>query len=233
MRASLPKAILFVVLSLCDLALTWWLLERSGRAISEGNPVALWWLSRYGWLGLAGFKTAVVFVVVLSTGIIARQRPRAACHLLTFACAVLAAVVIHGAVLGQTAPTPCDLSAEVNRDLEDMNVQTQRLAADARVYNEFLENMVDRVAAGELTLAQAIERLMQWDKNRHPRWQQAVMSIFRSQSMEEALARQVLSFVKASGVASSVEYNLRLECEALFGGNEAHDRPGDGPGNVT
>jgi hypothetical protein len=210
-----------MVLSLCDLALTWWLLERSGRAVAEGNPVADWWLSRYGWFGLACFKAALVFIVVLLTGIIARQRPRAAGKVLAFACAVLTAVVIHGAVLGQTAPTSAESSEDINRGLEDMNVHTRRVTAGTKPYSEFLERMVDRLAGGESTLAEAVERLMTWDRNRDPVRQRTLMSVFGGRSMEEALARQMLSFVEELGVVPSIEYRLRLELEALFGGNQA------------
>jgi hypothetical protein len=216
-RLSSPTAVLFMVLSVCDLALTWWLLERSGRAVFEGNPVANWWLSRHGWFGLAGFKAAVVFMVVLLTGIIARQRPRAAGNVLAFACAALTAVVIHGAVLGQTAPAACELPQDINRGLEEINVQTRRVAAGTKAYTEFLDRMVERVAAGESTLAEAVQRLMKWERNRDPGRQRTLMSVFRGRSMEEALARQMLSFVEELGALASVEYRLRLEYEALFG----------------
>ena len=214
-----------MVLSLCDLALTWWLLERSGRSVSEGNPVADWWLSRYGWFGLAGFKAGVVFIVVLLTGIIARQRPRAAGNLLAFACTVLTAVVVHGTVLGQTAPASCELPEDINRGLEEMNVQTRRVAQGTKGYTEFLDRMVGQVAGGELTLAEALQRLMKWDRNRDPGRQRTLRSVFRGRSMEEALARQMLSFIEELGVVPSVEYRLRLEYEALFGADPTAQQP--------
>src|SRR5262249_41553021 len=50
------KLLLFLLLSLTDLWLTWFLVQRSDGAVYEGNPVAAWWLSRYGLPGLALFK---------------------------------------------------------------------------------------------------------------------------------------------------------------------------------
>ena len=50
------KQLLFILLSLVDLALTWWLLAHSYGQVYEANPVARWWLMRYGAAGLAGFK---------------------------------------------------------------------------------------------------------------------------------------------------------------------------------
>ena len=43
-------------------------------------------------------------------------------------------------------------------------------------------------------------------------------------SMEEALARQMLSFIEELGVVPSVEYRLRLEYEALFGADPTIDQ---------
>src|SRR5262245_13138082 len=102
------KQVLFVLLSLADLALTCWLLDRSGGAVYEANPVAGWWLARHGWAGLACFKALVVVVVLGLTLAIARSRPVAAGRVLGLGCAVSAFVVLHGASMSRA----CFLSPE-------------------------------------------------------------------------------------------------------------------------
>jgi hypothetical protein len=217
-RLSAPTILLFVALSVCDLIMTWWLLERSGRCITEANPIAEWWLSRFGWIGLAGFKAAIISIVVLLAGAIARQRPRAAANVLVFACAVLTVVVIHSAVLAQSAPTPGERSAEINRELEEINVRTRRLTAGVQDYTDFVKRLVGRVSTGELTLAEAIERLMKWEKNRDPAWQRVLMSVYPGRTMQQALARQMLDFVRDAGAAPATRYRLQREFETLFSG---------------
>jgi hypothetical protein len=95
--------LLFVLLSGADLALTWWLLGGSGGEVYEANPVANWWLARAGWAGLAGFKAALVLLVLGLAAVIGRHRPRAADGVLCFACAAVAAVVLYSATLCPTA----------------------------------------------------------------------------------------------------------------------------------
>src|SRR5262245_36528876 len=93
------KQLLFILLSLADLALTGWLLGRPGAEVYEANPVARWWLAHYGWPGFAGFKAAVVGLVIALSAVIARSRPRAAGRVLGLGCAGLAAVVLYSAAL--------------------------------------------------------------------------------------------------------------------------------------
>src|SRR5215471_14829004 len=69
------KLLLFALLSLADLSLTWWLLTLPDSPIHEGNPVAEWCLAQFGWIGLAGFKTAVVVLVAGLAVVISRRRP--------------------------------------------------------------------------------------------------------------------------------------------------------------
>lgn len=58
----------------------------------EANPLANWWLSRHGWLGMASFKAAVVLAVVGLTAVLARSRPR-------MAGSVLGLVVLYSLAL--------------------------------------------------------------------------------------------------------------------------------------
>src|SRR5262249_38923004 len=96
------KQFLFVLLSVADLALTWWLLAHSRGQVYEANPVARWWLQQQGWLGLALFKVGVVFLVVGLVVVIARSQPRTAGCVLGLGCVVLALVVLHSTALCRT-----------------------------------------------------------------------------------------------------------------------------------
>ena len=89
LRQRIPqsvKQLLFVVLSLADLALTWWLFTSSNGQVDEANPLARWWLAQFGWLGLAAFKAGVVVLVVGLAGLIGRSRPRTAGRVLDLGC---------------------------------------------------------------------------------------------------------------------------------------------------
>src|SRR5205823_2460235 len=58
-HASLP---LFLILSVADLLLTWFLVGSGNGPVYEANPAAAWALSRFGWAGLAAVKVASVLV---------------------------------------------------------------------------------------------------------------------------------------------------------------------------
>ena len=103
------QLLLYAGLSLVDLALTYRLLERGGGHIYESNPLANAWLSAYGWTGLAAFKLACMALVISVATLLLVRRPRAADHLLLFACTAVALVVLYSCSLvgffGQGFPT--------------------------------------------------------------------------------------------------------------------------------
>jgi hypothetical protein len=96
------KQSLFTLLSLADLALTWWLLEQSDGQVYEANPVARWWLAQGGWWALACFKAAIVLLVLGLATVIHRSRPALADRVLYFACAIMVAVVLYSTTLCRT-----------------------------------------------------------------------------------------------------------------------------------
>jgi hypothetical protein len=117
------KQLLFLLLSLADLALTYWLLRQSDRQIYEANPVARWWLVQYGAAGLACFKGAVALAVLILVAFIARHRPRAAGRILVFACLSLVLVVVYSATL---CPAACREMSATKRDQEVRNLIRRR-----------------------------------------------------------------------------------------------------------
>ena len=213
---SSPRLLLFVLLSLSDLALTWWLLCHSGRVVYEANPVADWWLSRFGWIGLAGFKASMTFVVILLTRIVGQQRPRAAGHVLTFACAVLAVVVLHSAAVGQTAQTFQELTAECNQMLDGYNRYARQSSLNSIAYVALLDSVCDDLVAGKCTLAQAVAQLRSAQRYQDLGQQRLLSSLFPGRSLEESLALHVIDLLKKYGLGGSQIRGLQEQYLAQF-----------------
>ena len=82
----------FVLISLLDLFMTFLLLYFSNRGmmrnvVVESNPVARYFISGWGTMGLVWFKIGMVTLIVLATQAIASRRP------------VVAQLVLNGATL--------------------------------------------------------------------------------------------------------------------------------------
>src|SRR5262249_28849632 len=100
-RLHYRKLIVFGILSVLDLLLTWRLVQASGGQIYESNPVASAWLSEYGWQGLIVFKASLVVLIGLVVVLISIHRPDYGGRILIFACSVTAAVVLYSFYLSQ------------------------------------------------------------------------------------------------------------------------------------
>jgi hypothetical protein len=84
----------YALLSATDWLFTFALLRAHPGAI-EANPLAAACLDRYGWTGLALFKTGGVLVFVGAVFLLARRRPVVAATLTAGGCAVLLAVTVY------------------------------------------------------------------------------------------------------------------------------------------
>src|SRR5438105_1085430 len=62
-RLPVGGLFLFMLLSMADLSLTWFLLTGSNGKIYESNPIAAAWLATYGWAGLVLYKVLGLFLV--------------------------------------------------------------------------------------------------------------------------------------------------------------------------
>jgi len=157
------KQLLFALLSAADFGLTWWLLSGAEGHAYEANPVAGWWLARFGWLGLACFKAAVVALVLALATLITRYRPRAAGRVLKLGCCCLAAVVLYSAALGGSAlwgagAEDADFAA-IKADLDVHN--RQRAAANRRrePFRTLVRQLREDLLAGRCSLREAADRL--------------------------------------------------------------------------
>jgi hypothetical protein len=209
--------LLFALLSGADLGLTCWLLGHSGGSVYEANPVAGWCLARHGWGGLAGFKGAVVLVVLGLTALIFRRRPRAAGRLLGFGCAGLALVVLYSAALCRTARTTARTSAQINQEYEHtINREARR---EFRLHLDFqavMRGACEDLLAGRSTLREAQGRVAATDRAKDPRWLRALAVHHPGRSPGELIAACIIQYAvteQAGKPRAAWRLALRLERE--------------------
>ena len=94
----------FVLISLLDLFMTFLLLYFSNRGmmrnvVVESNPVAQYFISGWGTMGLVWFKIAMVTLIVLAAQAIASRRPTVAQLVLNGAALFVGSVVVYSAFL--------------------------------------------------------------------------------------------------------------------------------------
>ena len=94
----------FVLISLLDLFMTFLLLYFSNRGmmrnvVVESNPVARYFISGWGTMGLVWFKIGMVTLIVLATQVVATRRPVVAQLVLNGATLFVCSVVVYSAYL--------------------------------------------------------------------------------------------------------------------------------------
>ena len=99
-RGNLPlerETTMFILVSALDIIMTWYLLY-SGR-FKESNPLANFFIARWGIKGMVYFKMIVTAFVCVLTQIIALKKPAYAEFVLKLGTVVIGAVVIYSLVL--------------------------------------------------------------------------------------------------------------------------------------
>jgi hypothetical protein len=188
-RSLLGKSALFTVLGLADLALTWYLLRTEHGYVYESNPVARWWLARWGWAGLAGFKLAVVLLVIAAVKGIARHRPRTATHVLSFACGATALVIGYSCTLLGTARAH-GLALNTD-DMAQIVAEAGQLDARVRemqVYYRLRDQLADDLNAGRYPLDELVARLAATPHARDPSWLKSLRNAYPGRSDRERMA---------------------------------------------
>jgi hypothetical protein len=196
--AQRGKQVLFALLSVADLTLTAWLLGHSDGVVYEANPIARWWLSEHGWLGLIGFKAAAVLLVVALAGLIARSRPRVAGRLLTLGCAALALVVLYSTALCRTAcRSPEERLAEEQRQVEgaliEMNRDTRWELSKLEAFGSLRRRLCAEVLAGRCTLRQAVAEVTAFGHRENERLLKGLSCRFLDLPPEERIAAWFIS----------------------------------------
>ena len=81
------------------LALSYSAAGRTSRLIGEGNPIARWFINRWGPKGMVFLKFTVVAFVVVLAQIIAQRKMSSARRLLNFGTILVTCVVIYSFIL--------------------------------------------------------------------------------------------------------------------------------------
>ena len=246
MRISHPrKLLLFLLLSLSDLGLTWLLVERGGGVVYESNPVADWWLWHYGWAGLGAFKVLTVVVVVGLTAVVSRFRPRSGGLILAVACSALALVVGYSCYLvggGASAadPTTSAELAEIRAESAHLDVEW----AKSEEYRMTLERLGADLTAGRCSLTEATTHLGSTRQAQERSWLRRLHVFFPEESDTECLAISLVLQSLSSARDNPAEAerrarHLERELTASFGASRRwkYDRlltlAGLGPGKTN
>ena len=89
------ETILFCVVSILDVAMTYGMLARDDVNFTESNPFAWYFLTHWGIEGMVYFKATMTFVACVITQIVARQEPVLAKRLLGVLTLVIVVVVSY------------------------------------------------------------------------------------------------------------------------------------------
>jgi hypothetical protein len=207
------KLILLAMLSLADLILTWFLLERGGGSAYERNPIAAWWLAEFGWVGLAGFKLMTLLVFAAVVLVLARRRPRVAAKVLAFGCYALLAVVLYSAVLLPRAHAEGSyVRAQLQKD-----AQLEKQLVSLRAYEDLLDQLADKLAAHRITLPEAIESLSTTEQVHDAVWQRSMALCAPGCTHEQILgARLIRQVVRLQAKDPTVAARLARELDAEF-----------------
>jgi hypothetical protein len=145
----------FLALSVLDLGLTWYLLEKPGGSCYEANPLAAKVLAKWGWWGLCGYKLACAGTVLAVAAFVSRRRPWLGRRLLAVGCPVVALVVGYSLLL-------LVHNREDQQRLACVKARSRQLADMAREQREyfaFLTQVGSEVAQERLSLKQATAAL--------------------------------------------------------------------------
>lgn len=194
MRVNRGKLWLFLVLSLSDFALTWFLLHQGGGAY-ESNPAAARCLERFGWSGLMAFKLATCAAFLAPIAVVARKNARTAERLLLFACCVLLVVVVYS---GSLVPDVC-ARAETLEIVQARTVNLEEKKSQIFAYYDTLHNLTDKLLAEQCTLLDAVDVLMKSRSLHESYWQNGMSAKYGTEySLSQLAAIRLIEEIKES-----------------------------------
>lgn len=89
----------FLLASVFDAFMTWLLLNHESGSFRESNPLALFFLNRFGFAGMLVFKGLLVSLVVVNFVVISRRRADIGRRLMNFGTVVVNGVVLYSVFL--------------------------------------------------------------------------------------------------------------------------------------
>jgi hypothetical protein len=211
---------LFGLLSLADLLLTGWLLQRPEQSVYEANPLASGVLALWGWPGMVALKLAAVLVACGAGLLLFRRRPRAGKGVFVFGCGITGVVVLWSGclALGLEESDSRLFSAERIR-AEAETLELKRVQAVE--YHECLDRIAEDLAGSSCTLAEGVERLAGTSQGSDPSWQQTLRCIYPAKTDRECLAiniiRLTLDLVSGRSDTERLSERLAGEYRRLFG----------------
>jgi len=208
-RSLLGGYVLFVVLGLVDLGVTWSLVHSSGGHVYESNPVAQWCLGRWGWTGLVGFKLGLILVATTAFALVARSRPRAAAAALTFSCAATFAVIVYsctlfGSIPGRARDFPYRDEATLEAEGRSFDEQLRQ----GNLYRLVLEEAAGEFLLGRSTLEAGVARLTATPKGRSPAWLAKLREVYPGLCDSECLMASILDRARALQEEKPDEYGV-------------------------
>ena len=217
------KLILFLLLNVADLVLTWVLLRSDHGECYESNPLAGWVLTFGGWLGLVGFKAAVVVVVAGLALIISRSRPQAGGRVLFFACSAVALVVVYSSYLLGSLAVPRSAEAAEYQATKEEDAAWEREWSQVNERHRLLASLSEDVVARRRSLAEAAGALARANPVYLNPFLPQLRERFPGYSEEECLAARLLeesvvtTKAESPAAARRVARQLQKEFQTSFG----------------
>jgi hypothetical protein len=205
------KSLIFLALSFADLVLTWLLLGQSTGEVYESNPIANWWLARYGWSGLIGFKASAVLLVMGLGLVISWHRPRLGGRVLEFGCFAVAAVVLYSmGLVGQQF-----LAAEGESPrLAEEQMPGELLCRPSVDFDKLRERLSYDLVAHRRTLEDAARALAETNTGRNPIFQNSMARLYPDLTFTASLAANLVKFTIATAPGDATD--VRRLAEALL-----------------
>jgi hypothetical protein len=197
--------------------MTWRLFSVGLSSVHESNPLAAWFLSAYGWPGLAVFKFGTALLTGGSALAISYRRPRAGCGVLAFGCAVLSGVVLYSSVLlGVARELGDDVRASETAAAEERHVEQD--FATAVAYKEFQAHLIADLFAGRCNLPEAVEQLLATERAQDPLWLTFLHQLYGLDSDRDCVATQfMLQVVGSLGKNSERRSHAARELFSAYG----------------
>jgi hypothetical protein len=193
------KLCLFAFLSSADLVLTWWLVHGADGQVYESNPLAHWSLTRFGWLGLTVFKAAAVLLVVALCGVVSLYRPRLGGLVLTFACAVLGAVVAYSSSLagcvGPEGQHACMVRTVRQREMASRWIDDE--LRKSREHIALMKQLSADVKAERRSISETVALLASLESQETFAPLRGLRIYYPDRTDEESLELHLLEFMKA------------------------------------
>jgi hypothetical protein len=225
-RACLTAAVLFGLLSVTDLLLTGWLLQRPEQSVYEANPLASGVLALWGWPGMVALKLAAVLLACGLGVFLFRRRPRAGLGVFVFGCVITGAVVLWSGCLALALETdPSNACSAEDRLLREETEAIWKKRATLAEYQRCIGRIADDLIGARCGLKEATERLAATERGQERGWLLALRDLYLTESDLECLAinvaRQTVWMLgdRQADPAQVYEVSDRLaaEFQALFG----------------